>query len=45
MDESIAKLKAHHEQLKKTWGIKPILEKVIPETDLDPFCKEILSHV
>jgi len=45
IDESIAKLKEHHEQLKKTWGIKPVLEKSIPETDLDTFCKEIVAHV
>jgi CRISPR system Cascade subunit CasC len=42
---SIAKLKAHHEQLKKTWGIKPVLERSIPDTDLDTFCKEIVAHV
>ena len=45
MEASIDALKKHHEQLKETWGIKPTLETVIPETDLDPFCKEILSHV
>jgi CRISPR system Cascade subunit CasC len=44
-DASIAALKAHHEQLKKTWGIKPILERAIPDIDLDTFCKEILAHV
>ena len=31
MDASIARLKAHHEQLKKTWGIKPTVEEAIPE--------------
>jgi CRISPR system Cascade subunit CasC len=45
MDASITALKQHHEQLKKTWGIKPTLETAIPEADLDTFCKEILSHV
>jgi CRISPR system Cascade subunit CasC len=44
-DVSIAALKAHHEQLKQTWGIKPMLEKAIPETDLDTFCGEIVAHV
>lgn len=44
-DFSITVLKEHHEQLKKTWGINPIVEKAIPETDLDTFCKEILEHV
>ena len=44
-EPSIAALKQHHEQLKKTWNIKPVLEIVIPEKDLDTFCKEITSHV
>jgi CRISPR system Cascade subunit CasC len=44
-DASIAALKAHHEQLKKTWGIKPVLEKSIPDIDLDTFCKELVAHV
>jgi CRISPR system Cascade subunit CasC len=44
-DASITALKGHHEQLKKTWGVKPTLEKVIPETDLETFCKEIVAHV
>jgi len=45
LDPSIAALKEHHAQLKKTWGIKPVLEKSIPDTDLDTFCKEILTYV
>jgi CRISPR system Cascade subunit CasC len=45
MEASIAALKEHHEQLKKTWGIKPALEIAIPDSPLDGFCKEILSHV
>ena len=44
-DSSITALKEHHEQLKKTWGIKPIVEKAIPEIDLNTFCTEILVHV
>jgi CRISPR system Cascade subunit CasC len=44
-DASIEALKAHHDLLKKTWGIKPTLEKAIPETDIDTFCKEIVAHV
>jgi CRISPR system Cascade subunit CasC len=44
-DASITALKEHHEQLKKTWGIKPIVDKAIPDTDLDTFCKEIVAHV
>jgi CRISPR system Cascade subunit CasC len=45
MEASIAALRKHHEDLKKTWGIKPVLEKAIPETDLDTFCREIVAHV
>lgn len=45
MDASITALKEHHGQLKKTWGIKPVLERAIPDTDLDTFCKEIVAHV
>jgi len=44
-EASIKALKEHHDELKKTWGIKPIVEKAIPDTDLDTFCSEILSHV
>ena len=45
MDASIEALKRHHEQLKETWGIVPSLEVSIPDTPLDKFCEEILSHV
>ncbi len=45
MEASVAVLKEHHKQLKKTWGIKPSLEVAIPDKSLDQFCKEILSHV
>lgn len=45
MDASIAALKEHHEQLKKTWGIKPTVEIAIPDNPLDEFCEEILRHV
>jgi CRISPR system Cascade subunit CasC len=45
MDASIAALKEHHEQLKKTWGIKPAVEVAIPDRPLDEFCAEMLSHV
>ncbi len=44
-DTSIAVLKEHHDQLKKTWGIKTVVEKAIPDTDVDTFCKEIVAHV
>ena len=45
IDASIIALKEHHEQMKNTWGIKPVLERAIPDTDLDTFCKEIVAHV
>jgi CRISPR system Cascade subunit CasC len=45
MDASIAALRDHHAQLKKTWGIKPLVEKAIPDIDLDTFCTEIVTHV
>ena len=45
MDASVAALKEHHEQLKKTWGIKPSAEIAIPDKPLDEFCEEILRHV
>ncbi len=45
LDASVAELKSHHEQLKKTWGIKLIVEAAIPDESLEAFCKKILSHV
>jgi CRISPR system Cascade subunit CasC len=45
MDVSIAAMKAHHGQLKTTWGIKPSAEVAIPDQPLDEFCAEILRHV
>ncbi len=45
IDASIAALKEHHGQLKKTWGIKPSAEVAIPDKPLDEFCGEILRHV
>ncbi len=45
MGASITALNEHHEQLKKTWGIKPSAEVAIPDKPLDQFCEEILRHV
>lgn len=45
MDASIAALREHHEQLKKTWGITSTAEEVIPDKALDEFCGEIVRHV
>lgn len=44
-DASTAALKAHHEQLKTTWGIKPVVEVAIPDTGLDAFCERLVAHV
>jgi CRISPR system Cascade subunit CasC len=44
-DASIAALKAHHEQLKTTWGIQPVEEVAIPDTGLDAFCERLVAHV
>ncbi|MBI4563284.1 MAG: type I-E CRISPR-associated protein Cas7/Cse4/CasC [Planctomycetes bacterium] len=45
LDTSEAKLLEHHEQMKKTWNIKPEWEGSIPKKDLDTFCKEIVAYV
>jgi len=45
VDVSIASLKEHHAQLKKTWNIQTAVEVAIPDVDLDTFCKEITAHV
>lgn len=45
MEASVTALKHHHEQLKKTWGIRPSVDIAIPEKSLDQFCQEILTHV
>jgi CRISPR system Cascade subunit CasC len=44
-DASIVALKAHHEQLKATWGIKPVVEVALPDTGLDAFCERLVAHV
>lgn len=44
-DASIAALKAHHEQMKQTWGIKPVVEVAIPDVPLDTFCERLVAHV
>ena len=38
-------LTKHHADLKKTWGIKTVVEVAIPEKSLDTFCEENLRHV
>jgi CRISPR system Cascade subunit CasC len=44
MKVSREELERHHQQLKKTWGIKPVVEVSIPDKPLNDFCKEILAH-
>jgi CRISPR system Cascade subunit CasC len=45
MEPSIAALKAHHDQLNKTWGIKPAYSVVVPDQPFADFLKELLAHV
>ena len=46
MPASEAALVEHHKNLKKTWGINPVVEANIPGKSLDEFCKEIATaHV
>jgi CRISPR system Cascade subunit CasC len=41
---SIERMKQHHEDLKKTWGIQTV-EVSIPDTTLDKFCEQLVDHV
>jgi len=43
--ESITKLQAHHEALKKTWDISCDVEKAMPEVNLNAFCEALTQHV
>jgi CRISPR system Cascade subunit CasC len=43
-DVSVAALKEHHAQLKKTWNIQTATEVTIPEVDLNTFCGEMIKH-
>ena len=43
--KSIEALKAHHEQLKKTWNIAIQAEVAIPDVDLNTFCSRILNAI
>jgi CRISPR system Cascade subunit CasC len=43
--ESIAKLKAHHEALKKTWDITCETEVTLPDKTLNEFCDALKQHV
>ena len=43
--ESIAKLQAHHEALKETWGIACDVEQAMPAVNLNAFCEALTKHV
>ena len=43
--ESVAKLKAHHEQIKTTWGMPCDTEVTIPDVTLKAFCAALTQHV
>lgn len=43
--ESIAKLQAHHEALKNTWGITCETEVTLPDKTLNEFCDALKQHV
>jgi CRISPR system Cascade subunit CasC len=45
LDKSIEGLKAHHEQLKKTWNITCDTEVSIPDASLNDFVKRLTDHV
>jgi len=45
LSESIAKLKVHHEALKKTWDIACETEVAIPDVTLKAFCEALTTHV
>jgi CRISPR system Cascade subunit CasC len=45
VEKSVEILKAHHEQLKRTWDITCDEEICIPETPLKDFVKRLTSHV
>lgn len=45
LEKSADALKAHHEQLKRTWDIQCDTEVSIPDTSLDDFVNRLTSHV
>ena len=45
LDKSVEALKAHHEQLKKTWDITCDTEVSIPDMPLKDFVKHLTTHV
>jgi CRISPR system Cascade subunit CasC len=45
LEESVARLKAHHEQLKKTWEINCDVDTNIPDQSIKDFIKQLTDHV
>lgn len=45
LEPSVTALKAHFENIKKTWDLKCTEEVALPETTLTQFCTRLLSHV
>ena len=43
--ESVARLKAHHEALKETWGIACETEVMLPDVNLNAFCEALTKNV
>jgi CRISPR system Cascade subunit CasC len=43
--ESIERLKKHHEELKRTWGITCDVEVTIPEVNINAFCEALKKNV
>lgn len=43
--KSVELLKAEYQKLKRTWGMKAVFEKAIPEVDLNAFLDEVVAHV
>ncbi|MBA4147135.1 MAG: type I-E CRISPR-associated protein Cas7/Cse4/CasC [Verrucomicrobia bacterium] len=45
LDESVAKMKQHHEAMKTTWDIACDTEVAIPDVNLKAFCEALTKHV
>lgn len=44
LDTSIEAMKAHHAKLKETWGITCDTEVILPDVNLNAFCKALTKH-
>jgi CRISPR system Cascade subunit CasC len=45
LDSSIESMKAHHAKLKEIWGITCDTEVILPDVNLNAFCKALTKHV